>query len=138
MNAEALKTLVRNYSLASARYATGAGHSDETRLRVTATCMAAFAAIDALCAENAELRAKLASENAALVFRCADVAQEEAHKWEGSALSASEVGEDCDLQNEQWARSRAEVARRIEEKIRSFAPVAEAAIAAAMAQEEKS
>lgn len=105
MNAEALKTLVQNYSLASARYASGAGLSDEARLRVTATCMAAFAAIDALCAENAELQAKLASENAALVFRCASVAQEEAHKWEGSALQASEAEYDVESERTVGAQS---------------------------------
>jgi hypothetical protein len=91
-------------------------------------------ACDAQTTENDRLE----TENAALVFRCADVAQEEAHKWEGSTLSASESDSDYDLKNEQWARSHAEVARRIEHKIRSFAPKAEAAIAAAMAREEKS
>lgn len=135
MNADDFKKLIQDYSLASARYAAGAGRSDDVRLQVTTTCMAAFAAVDKIFAANAELKAKLSDENAALVFRCANVAQEEAHRWEGSALSASESDSDYDLKNEQWARSNAEVARRIEHKIRSLAPKAEASIAAAMARE---
>lgn len=134
--AEALKALVLQYGVHSIEFGTTGVAWGSLSSRVRARLADEIDdTIDAIFAENAELRAKLTVENSALVFRCASVAQEEAHKWEGSALQASEVGDDCDLQNEQWARSHAEVARRIEEKIRSFAPLAEATITASIARE---
>jgi hypothetical protein len=161
--AEALKALVLQYGLHSIEFGTSgvpwgsvsskvraglAGEIDDAidalyeRLRDTESRLVHAQACrtkrERACDAQTTENDRLETENAALVFRCADVAQEEAHKWEGSALSASESDSDYDLKNEQWARSHAAVARSIEQKIRSFAPKAEAAIAAAMARKGES
>lgn len=148
--AEALKKLVLQYGLHSIEFGATGTNWGSASSRVRAGLGDEIDdAIDAVFAERDEWkkRAELAlrstarlrdaqPENAALVFRCADVAQEEAHKWELASLRASEEDYDAS-ENEKWACSHAQVARAIEEKIRSFAPEAEAAITAAIADEEK-
>lgn len=56
----------------------------------------------------------------ALAFtRCANIAQEEAHKWELVSLRASQEDYDAS-ENEKWARHMATVCRAIEAKIRAL------------------